>query len=53
LLEEAGRVAAEESFPIDDFRGYAGYRRKLVRMLVSKGLERLVARTRSLEEAPK
>ncbi len=53
LLEEAGRGAAEESFPIDDFRGYAGYRRKLVRMLVSKGLERLVARTRSLEEAPK
>lgn len=47
LLEEVGRVAAEESFPIDDFRGYAGYRRKLVRMLVSKGLERLVARTRA------
>ena len=45
-------MAAEESFPIDDFRGYAGYRRKLVHMLVSKGLERLVGRTRERTEAP-
>ena len=47
LLEEVARVAAEESFPIDDFRGYAGYRRKLVRMLVGKGLERVMARARA------
>src|SRR3990172_7526870 len=47
LLEEVARVAAEESFPIDDFRGYAGYRRKLVAMLVGKGLERVIARTRA------
>lgn len=45
LLEETARVAAEESFPLDDFRGYAAYRRKLVRMLVGKGLERVIART--------
>ena len=47
LLEEVARVASAESFPIDDFRGYAGYRRKLVGMLVAKGLERVIARTRA------
>ena len=47
LLEEVARVAAGESFPIDDFRAYAAYRRKLVRMLVGKGLERVVARARA------
>jgi aerobic carbon-monoxide dehydrogenase medium subunit len=47
LLEEVARVAADESFPIDDFRGYAGYRRKLVAMLVGKGLERIIARIRA------
>ena len=47
LLEEVTRVASDESFPIDDFRGYAAYRRKLVRMLVGKGLERVIARTRA------
>ena len=47
LLEAAAQAAADESFPIDDFRGYATYRRKLVRMLVGKGLERLIARTRA------
>lgn len=47
LLEEAARAAADESFPIDDFRAYAAYRRKLVRMLVGKGLERVIARTRA------
>ena len=47
LLDEVARAAADESFPIDDFRGYAAYRRKLVRMLVGKGLERVIARTRA------
>jgi len=47
LLEEVARVAADESCPIDDFRGYAGYRRKLVGMLVGKGLERVIARARA------
>lgn len=47
LLEEVARLASDESFPIDDFRGYAGYRRKLIGMLVGKGLERAIARSRA------
>jgi carbon-monoxide dehydrogenase medium subunit len=47
LLEEVARLASDESFPIDDVRGYAGYRRKLIRMLVGKGLERAIARGRA------
>jgi carbon-monoxide dehydrogenase medium subunit len=47
LLDEVAQAASGESFPIDDFRGYAAYRRKLVRMLVGKGLERVIARTRA------
>jgi carbon-monoxide dehydrogenase medium subunit len=47
LLEQVARAASDESFPIDDFRAYAAYRRKLVRMLVGKGLERVIARTRA------
>ena len=47
LLDEVARAASDESFPIDDFRSYAAYRRKLVRMLVGKGLERVIARTRA------
>jgi carbon-monoxide dehydrogenase medium subunit len=44
LLEEASRLAAEESVPIDDLRADAQYRSKLVAMLVGKGLERLALR---------
>jgi carbon-monoxide dehydrogenase medium subunit len=44
LLEQVARLASEESVPIDDLRAYAGYRRKLVAMLVGKALERLVVR---------
>lgn len=47
LLEQVARSASDESFPIDDFRSYAAYRRKLVKMLVSKGLERVIARARA------
>lgn len=47
LLEEVARLAAEESAPIDDLRAQAGYRRKLVAMLVGKGLERLAVRQRA------
>ena len=47
LLEEAARVASDESFPIDDFRGNARHRRRLVGMLVRKGLERVTARARA------
>lgn len=47
LLEEVARAASDESLPIDDFRAYAAYRRKLVAMLVGKGLERVIARIRA------
>lgn len=42
LFEEAGRIAAEESLPIDDLRAYALYRRKIVESLVKGGLERVI-----------
>ena len=47
LFEEVARLASEASVPIDDLRAYAGYRSKLVAMLVGKGLERLVVRGRA------
>ncbi len=47
LLEEIGRVAADESRPIDDLRGFASYRRKVVGMLVRQGLEQAIARARN------
>ncbi len=47
LLEEIGRIASDESRPIDDLRGLASYRRKVVGMLVRQGLERVIARARS------
>lgn len=47
LLDEVSRTAADESFPIDDFRAYATYRRKLVTLLVGKGLERVTALARA------
>jgi CO/xanthine dehydrogenase FAD-binding subunit len=47
LLEEVGRIAADESHPIDDLRGYASYRRKVVAMLVRQGLEQAIARAKS------
>ncbi len=47
LLEEVGRIASGESLPIDDLRGYASYRRKVVGMLVRQGLEQVIARARN------
>lgn len=38
LLEAAGQAAAHESSPIDDARGSADYRRKLVAVLVKRAL---------------
>ena len=46
LLEEVAQVAVGESRPIDDIRGYASYRRKVVAMLVRHGLEHVIARAR-------
>jgi CO/xanthine dehydrogenase FAD-binding subunit len=42
LVSNVARMAADESLPIDDLRAYADHRRKLVAMLVGKGLELLL-----------
>lgn len=47
LLEDVAQAAVEESRPIDDIRGYASYRRKVIAMLVRHGLEHVIARARS------
>lgn len=47
LLDEVARIASQESFPIDDLRAFASYRRKLIAMLVGEGLERVTSRTRT------
>ncbi|MFQ5804358.1 MAG: FAD binding domain-containing protein, partial [Candidatus Methylomirabilales bacterium] len=47
LLEEVARVASGESAPIDDIREYAGYRKKIVGMLVRQGLEQVIAWARA------
>lgn len=41
-LNEAARMASEESFPIDDIRGQADYRKKMVETLVKEGIEKLI-----------
>jgi carbon-monoxide dehydrogenase medium subunit len=40
ILEKAARIASEESLPIDDLRGEADYRAKMVEALVKEGIER-------------
>lgn len=44
LIEKAGEAAAEESRPIDDIRASAGYRKRMVSMLVKRALEVCVRR---------
>ncbi len=44
LVQRAGETAAEECSPIDDVRASAAYRRRMVTVLVCRGLERLAAR---------
>ena len=46
LFDEVARIASGESSPIDDLRGYAGYRRKIVAMMVKQGLGQTVARAK-------
>jgi carbon-monoxide dehydrogenase medium subunit len=47
LLEEVAQVAVGEARPIDDIRGYASYRRKVIAMLVRHGLEHVIAKART------
>lgn len=47
MPEKAGHVASEESFPIDDMRGKADYRKEVVETLVKEGIERVIAGARS------
>jgi len=39
VMEEAGRIAAEEAKPISDFRASADYRRHLIAVLTKRSLE--------------
>lgn len=43
LLEKAAEVASEQAIPIDDLRGYADYRRKMIEVLVKEAMERIVS----------
>jgi len=47
LFEEVAQVAVGEARPIDDIRGYAAYRKKVIAMLVRHGLEHVIARART------
>ena len=46
LFEAAGKAAADESSPIDDFRGSAEYRRTMVSVLTVRTLRSALARAR-------
>jgi carbon-monoxide dehydrogenase medium subunit len=45
-IEEAARIAAEESDPADDLRGSADYKRSLVRVLTARALRQAIARAK-------
>lgn len=42
MLEKAAQAASEECFPIDDIRGQADYRKKMVETLVKEGIEKAI-----------
>jgi len=46
LIEEVAQAAAEEAKPITDIRGSAGYRREMVKVLVSRAIKQAVAAIR-------
>lgn len=50
LLEAVARAASNESSPIDDLRAYAAYRREVLRRMVRRGLEQVVAQARHEQE---
>jgi len=43
---KAANVASDESFPIDDIRGYSDYRKKMVGILVKKAIDGAMARAK-------
>jgi CO/xanthine dehydrogenase FAD-binding subunit len=47
LLEKAAQAASDESFPIDDIRGYTDYRKSMVTALVKEGIKQATAQPRS------
>ena len=47
LIQKAAEAAAEESKPIDDLRASAGYRRRMVPILVKRALEVSIRRCRT------
>jgi carbon-monoxide dehydrogenase medium subunit len=51
LIAAAAEAATDESTPIDDIRGYAGYRRGVVRDLVAAGLRQVLAAAGGNEKA--
>ncbi|MFH1489675.1 MAG: FAD binding domain-containing protein, partial [Pseudomonadota bacterium] len=46
LLLRAARIASDESFPIDDIRGYKDYRKEMVETLVQQAVEGAIARSK-------
>jgi carbon-monoxide dehydrogenase medium subunit len=47
LLQAAGKTAAGESIPIDDFRGSASYRRDMVAVLTERAVREAVSRAQN------
>ncbi len=47
FIARAAQAASDESFPIDDIRGPADYRKQVVKSLVKQGIECAIAQARS------
>lgn len=47
MLEKVAQAASDESFPIDDIRGYTDYRKSMVTALVKEGIKQATAQARS------
>jgi len=44
LIQEAAEIASQEAKPIDDVRGSARYRRRMIAVLVKRALELSITR---------